>query len=241
MFDFTGKTVVITGIARGIGLQVARSFKAAGALVAGMDVSPPPKAFDLFYQGDVGKEAALEAFASKLQGQFAQVDVLVNNAMKTEGGLIDCSYEAFVRALQVGVAAPFYLTKLLMPLLSPGASIINLSSTRAFQSQAGTESYTAAKGGITALTHALAISLAGKARVNAIAPGWIDTTGTDFTGPDNSQHPAGRVGTPVDIAQACLFLSSPEAGFITGQTLVVDGGMSKLMVYHGDEGWVKTE
>lgn len=241
MYDYTGKTVVITGIAQGIGLSIAHSFKIAGALVAGMDITRPLESFDLFYQGDVGNQEDLEAFASQVQGRFPKVDVLVNNAMKTEGGLPDCGYEAFVKALRVGVAAPYYLCKLFLPILSPGASIINLSSTRAFSSQAGTESYTAAKGGITALTHALAVSLSGKARVNAIAPGWIDTTETDFIGPDANQHPAGRVGKPVDIANACLFLASQKAGFITGHTLVVDGGMSKLMVYHGDEGWAKTE
>ena len=237
MFDFTGKTAVITGLSHGIGLEIARSFKASGARVAGIDINPPPETFDLFMEGDVGRQADLEAFAGKIREQLHQVHVLVNNAMKTHGQLPGFGYEDFVNALKVGVAAPYYLTRLLEPLFGPGASVVNLSSTRAFQSQKGTEGYSAAKGGITALTHSLAVSLAGRARVNAIAPGWIDTTGSAFSGPDALQHPAGRVGLPEDIANACLYLSSPAAGFITGQTLVVDGGMSKLMVYHGDEGW----
>ncbi len=165
------------------------------------------------------------------------MDFLINNAMMTKGGLDACGYADFVETLRVGVAAPYYLTKLLVPRFAPGASVVNLSSTRAFQSQANTESYTAAKGGITALTHAMAVSLAGVARVNAIAPGWIDTIGSAFPEGDTAQHPVGRVGTPEDIVQAALFLCGEGAGFITGQTLVVDGGMSKLMVYHGDGGW----
>lgn len=237
--DFSGKTAVITGAARGIGLALAEAFLARGARVAAMDLSPCPLPLALFARGDLADKAALEGFADSIKSRLGRVDVLINNAMLTEGGIFDCGYEGFLRAQQVGVAAPYYLTRLLLPLFAPGASVINLSSTRAFQSQANTESYTAAKGGVTALTHALAVSLQGRARVNAIAPGWIDTTGTEFTGADASQHPAGRVGKPADIVSAALFLVSEGASFITGQTLVVDGGMSKLMVYHQDGGWRK--
>jgi NAD(P)-dependent dehydrogenase (short-subunit alcohol dehydrogenase family) len=104
-------------------------------------------------------------------------------------------------------------------------------------SQADTESYTAAKGGITALTHAMAVTLAGRVRVNCISPGWIDTAGTRFDGPDAEQHPAGRVGAPADIVNTVLFLCDPKSSFITGQNITVDGGMTKLMVYHDDGGW----
>lgn len=104
-------------------------------------------------------------------------------------------------------------------------------------SQPQTESYTAAKGGISALTHALAISLAGKVRVNSISPGWIDTSYKIYTGADASQHPAGRVGTPMDIANMVLFLCSDKAGFITGENICIDGGMTKQMIYHDDFGW----
>ena len=114
---------------------------------------------------------------------------------------------------------------------------MNIASSRDRMSQPQTESYTAAKGGIAALTHAMAVSLAGKARVNSISPGWIDTAGSVITGPDALQQPAGRVGRPEDIAEAVLFLCSGKAGFITGENLCIDGGMTRLMIYHGDHGW----
>ena len=156
-------------------------------------------------------------------------------------GISECSWEEFSYALAVGVTAPFYLTKLLAPHFAPGASVINLSSSRDRMSQPQTESYSAAKGGIAALTHALAVSLAGKARVNSISPGWIDTTGSEFTGPDALQQPVGRVGKPEDIAEMILFLCSEKAGFITGENICIDGGMTKLMIYHGENGWTYQE
>ncbi|MBO5593945.1 MAG: SDR family oxidoreductase [Prevotella sp.] len=152
-------------------------------------------------------------------------------------GIDTCSYEQFQYALNVGVTAPFYLTKLFMPHFAEGAAIVNISSSRDRMSQPQTESYTAAKGGIAALTHALAVSLAGKVRVNSISPGWIDTTGTDFDGPDAIQQPVGRVGNPMDIANMVLYLCSDKAGFITGENICIDGGMTRQMIYHGDNGW----
>ncbi|HNZ94566.1 MAG TPA: SDR family oxidoreductase, partial [Sphaerochaeta sp.] len=140
-----------------------------------------------------------------------------------------------------GVLAPFYLAKLFKPHFADGASIINISSSRDRMSQMQTESYTAAKGGIAALTHALAISLAGKVRVNSISPGWIDTLGATHEGPDAVQHPAGRVGNPMDIANMVLFLCSDKSGFITGENICIDGGMTKQMIYHGDHGWTLDE
>ena len=235
--DFSGRNVVITGAAQGIGHSLARAFREAGARVAAIDLQECPEELDLFCRGDLADKAVLEDFAGRVRDRLGRVDILVHNAMISRGGVDSCSYDDFLYVLQVGVAAPYYLTRLLEPMLSQGASILNISSTRAFQSQRNTESYTAAKGGITALTHALAVSLAGRARVNAIAPGWIDTAGTVFEGADRTQHPAGRVGRPEDIVRAAFFLCSEDASFMTGQTLVVDGGMSKLMVYHGDEGW----
>ena len=108
-------------------------------------------------------------------------------------------------------------------------------------SQPQTESYTAAKGGIAALTHALAITLRGKARVNSISPGWIDTDYKEYYGPDAIQQPAGRVGNPMDIANMVLFLCSDKAGFITGENICIDGGMTRQMIYHGDYGWTLKE
>lgn len=152
-------------------------------------------------------------------------------------GIDECSYDEFEYALKVGVTAPFYMVKLLKNHLAEGASIVNISSSRDRMSQPQTESYTAAKGGIAALTHALAVSLAGKARVNSISPGWIDTDYKVYEGPDAYQQPAGRVGNPLDIANMVLFLCSKKAGFITGENICIDGGMTRQMIYHGDCGW----
>ena len=234
---FEGKTILITGGAQGIGRHVAEGFHHLGANVAVMDAKEADTACGWYFVGDLSRREDIEAFAGWAVARFGPVRALINNAMRSRGGWPDCGYEDFLYAQAVGVAAPYYLAKLLNGHFAEGAAIVNISSTRAFQSQAGTESYSAAKGGITALTHALSVSMRGVARVNSIAPGWIDTTGSAFQGADASQHPAGRVGKPEDIFAAVRFLISDEAGFITGQTLIVDGGMSRLMVYHGDEGW----
>ena len=155
-------------------------------------------------------------------------------------GIYDCSFAEFQNALTAGVTAPFYLTKLFLPHFSTGGAVVNISSSRDRMSQPQTESYTAAKGGIAALTHALAVSLAGKLRVNSVSPGCIDTTGTEYTGADAVQQPCGRVGKPEDIADIVLYLCSEKAGFITGENICVDGGMTRLMIYHGDHGWSYT-
>jgi NAD(P)-dependent dehydrogenase (short-subunit alcohol dehydrogenase family) len=152
-------------------------------------------------------------------------------------GIDECSYEEFSYALAVGVTAPFYLAKLFAPHFAQGASIINISSSRDRMSQPQTESYTAAKGGIAALTHALAVSFAGRVRVNSISPGWIDTDFKVYDGPDATQQPAGRVGNPLDIANMVLYLASDKAGFITGENICIDGGMTRQMIYHNDCGW----
>ena len=152
-------------------------------------------------------------------------------------GIDKCTYEEFAYAQAVGVAAPFYLAKLFKDSFAEGASIINISSSRDRMSQPQSESYTAAKGGIAALTHALAASLAGRVRVNSISPGWIDTSFKTYDGPDASQHFAGRVGNPMDIANMVLYLASDKAGFITGENICIDGGMTRNMIYHNDNGW----
>ena len=229
---FKGKVAVITGGARGIGLCLAEEFRRAGAAVCVIDLLPNP-----YFVGDVAEEAALRAFAEKVLAEHGRVDFLINNALPLMKGLDDCSWEDFDYALKVGVAAPFYLAKLFAPHFAPGAAIVNISSSRAAMSQPQTESYSAAKGGISALTHALAMSLAGRVRVNSISPGWIDTAFTEYQGPDASQHPAGRVGNPLDIAHMALFLCSEKAGFITGEDIRIDGGMTRQMIYHGDHGW----
>ena len=230
--EFENKVVVVTGGAHGIGKAIAETFSAEGAKVVVID-----KAEGNHYVGDISKKEVLEKFAGEVIRKYGQVDVLVNNALPLMRGIEECSYEEFQYALAVGITAPFYLTKLFLPYMSQGASIINISSSRDRMSQPQIESYTAAKGGIAALTHALAVSLAGKARVNSISPGWIDTDYTVYEGADADQQPAGRVGNPMDIANMVLFLCSDKAGFITGENICIDGGMTKQMIYHGDWGW----
>lgn len=255
---FEGKVCVITGGAGGIGRCVAEAFAREGAAVAFMDFDEQAgretlmrlkvinkSSKHLFYYGDVAEEEALVTFAKAVGDVCGGVDFLVNNACLSRRGILSgCTWEDFNYVLRVGVSAPYRLTQLLLPLFRENAAVVNLASTRGFMSQADTESYSAAKGGILSLTHALAVSLSGKVRVNSISPGWIDTGPyheehyiPEYTRADRLQHPSGRVGTPEDIARAVLFLCDPENNFINGQNLTVDGGMTKLMVYTGDNGW----
>ena len=229
---FREKVVVITGGAGGIGKCMAEEFAKEGAHVCVIDTAPGDH-----FVGDIGDKHTLEAFARSVIDRHGHVDVLINNAPPAFVGIDACSYEQFQHALSVGVTAAFYLSKLFAPYFAPGASILNISSSRDRMSQPQSESYTAAKGGIAALTHALAVSFAGKVRVNSISPGWIDTAYTVYEGPDAVQQPAGRVGNPLDIANMALFLASDKAGFITGENICIDGGQTRLMIYHGDHGW----
>lgn len=229
---FQNRVVVVTGGAKGIGKTIADEFRKAGAHVCVIDLLEND-----YFVGDLADQTMLDAFADKVIADYGRVDVLVNNALPLMKGIDECTYEQFNYALRVGVTAPFYLTKRFAPYFAPDASVINISSSRDRMSQPQTESYTAAKGGISALTHALAVSLAGKVRVNSISPGWIDTDFTIYDGADAAQHPAGRVGNPLDIANMVLFLCSDKAGFITGENICIDGGMTRQMIYHNDFGW----
>ena len=229
---FQDKVVVITGGAGGIGKCILEEFEKAGAKVCVIDIADNP-----YFVGDIGNETTLRRFAEKVIEEHGRVDCLINNAPPLFKGISECTYEEFNYALRVGVSAAFLLTQLFLPYFAPGASIINISSSRDRMSQPQSESYSAAKGGISALTHALAVSLGGKMRVNSISPGWIDTNYTVYEGPDAVQQPAGRVGNPLDIANMVLFLCSDKAGFITGENICIDGGQTKLMIYHNDFGW----
>lgn len=232
MGAFEGKVAVITGGAHGIGRAIADAFLREGAVIHIIDIKPGD-----WFVGDVGDKDTLERFTAHVISESGHVDYLINNALPLMKGIDECTYEEFMQAQRVGVVAPFYLTKLFVSHFADGASVINISSSRDRMSQPQTESYTAAKGGIAALTHAMAVSLAGKVRVNSISPGWIDTTGSNITGADAIQQPVGRVGKPEDIAEMALFLCSEKAGFITGENICIDGGMTKLMIYHGEHGW----
>lgn len=232
MSEFSGKVAIVTGGAQGIGRCVVDEFRKRGATVYVVDRQDGDH-----FVGDIACRDTLERFVAEVLAKHSRVDYIVNNALPIMRGIDECSYEEFEYALRVGVTAPFYLVKLLVPHLAEGASIVNISSSRDRMSQPQTESYTAAKGGIAALTHALAVSLAGRARVNSISPGWIDTSYTTYEGPDALQQPAGRVGNPMDIANMVMYLCSDMAGFITGENICIDGGMTRQMIYHGDHGW----
>lgn len=232
MFDFKNKVAVVTGGAQGIGKCIAEEFEKYGATVAIIDIKE-----NGYFVGDLADKTVLNNFAEKVIKDFGKVDFLINNAAPKMCGIANGSYEDFEYALKVGVTAPFYLSKLFAPYMGNGASIVNISSSRDRMSQPQTESYTAAKGGISALTHALSVSLAGKARVNSISPGWIDTAYTVYEGADAVQQPVGRVGNPLDIANMVMYLCSDISGFITGENICIDGGMTKQMIYHGDHGW----
>ena len=232
MKEFEKKVAVITGGAQGIGKRIREMFEAEGAYTEVIDIREGD-----WYTGDLSDPAVIEAFVKYVTERHGHINYLINNALPKMKGINECSYDEFMNALAVGTAAPFYLTKLFLPYFREGASVVNISSSRDRMSQLQTESYTAAKGGISALTPALAVSLGPKIRVNSVSPGWIDTSYTVYSGPDALQQPCGRVGTPDDIANMVLYLCSKKAGFITGENICIDGGMTKLMIYHDDHGW----
>ncbi len=229
---FKDKVVVITGAAQGIGKVISEEFKKAGANVCIIDLLKND-----YFTGDITDEKTLVNFTEKVIKEYKNIDFLINNAAPPMGGLEDFSYDKFNFTLKVGISAPFLLAKLFKNHFNEGASIVNISSTRDRMSQSNTEAYTAAKGGISALTHALAVTFSGQVRVNSISPGWIDTQDKEYQGSNNFQHPAGRVGRPIDVANIVLYLCSDKSSFITGENITVDGGMSHLMIYHNDKGW----
>jgi NAD(P)-dependent dehydrogenase (short-subunit alcohol dehydrogenase family) len=253
---FQNKVCVITGGALGIGRCLTREFSKAGAKIAFIDKNEQAGKENecalkinghhvVFMRGDISDKQILHHFANIVIEEYGKVDFLINNACISMGGILTpCSYEDFNIVLSVGVTAPYMLTRLFLPYFNQGASIVNISSSRAFMSQANTESYAAAKGAITALTHSLAVSLSGRVRVNSIAPGWIDTGKyhddryvPQYNEGDIAQHPSKRVGDPMDIARAVMFLCDERNSFINGENITIDGGMSKLMIYNGDHGW----
>ena len=237
MIEFKNKVVRVTGGASGIGKSIAEQFYKQKAKVVIIDKNNCDTKCDFFYKGDITNKKVIVDFIKQVIKKYKKIDFIINNAGLSKGGLLSCSYENFLYVQKLSLAAPFMIVKQLINNLNKDAVIINISSSRAFQSQPDWESYGAAKGGIVALTHAMAVTLKGKARVNCISPGWIDTLNSNLSKQDKSQHPANTVGEPKDIANMVLFLCSNKAKFITGENINIDGGMSKLMVYHNDYGW----
>jgi hypothetical protein len=253
--EFRDKTVVVTGGAQGIGMAVTMGFARTGAWVgvADKDAEAAEELADMLRAGgqqvyaiaaDVSEEEDIRAIFKELDlmGR-ATCDVLVNNAgIMDNQSLADRPTEAWDAILSVNLKAYYLCAKYAVPLMPPGSAIVNIASTRAMMSEPNTEPYSASKGGVVALTHSLAVSLADRRiRVNCISPGWIDVSDwrkrserepAELRDIDHRQHPVGRVGRPTDIAHACLFLANEKrAGFITGQNLVVDGGMTIKMIY----------
>lgn len=233
------KIICLTGGNRGIGEAIASQFIHEGAIVYSIDKEPYQGSLPLrFFVGDVSKRLDRELFIQHILIHQVHIDVIVNNAMESSHGILsDLDLDQFERILNIGITAAYHLAALAKNHMPDGSSIVNILSTRAFQSQKNTEAYSSAKGGLYALTHALANSLGPKIRVNAIAPGWIHTGTHELSPEDHAQHLTGQVGTVEDIAEMVCFLSSTKAKFITGETIHIDGGMSKRMIYHNDENW----
>lgn len=232
-------TYLITGGASGIGKAlVLDAFKHHHIIT--IDQHPRPTEMPkevTYYVCDLADLQDLEATIEKIKATQRTIDVIVHNAATSKGGVLSASYQDFQEVLSVNVTAPFYLTQQLLPQMSLEASVLFIASTRAFQAQKDGEAYAASKGAVVSLMQALSVSLGGRVRVNALTPGWIDTTGASFSEADHQQHPAQRIGTPADIIEAIYFLADPKQSFIQGTNLIIDGGMSKQMIYHADEGW----
>lgn len=226
------KVAVITGSQRGIGLAIKELFIKEGIKVCGFDLLDND-----YFIGDTSKKEDLEAFYKKVIKEHKKIDYLIHNAPPKNIGINQGSYEAVLHALKQGPMAVYYLSHLFKDDFNEGGSIINISSTRSKMSQPFTESYSASKGAIDALTHAMAISFQGHVRVNAISPGWINTSNDTLSDEDYHQHPTKTIGNPKDIAQMVLYLVSDKASFINGENITIDGGMSKQMIYHNDFGW----
>ncbi|MSP67858.1 MAG: glucose 1-dehydrogenase [Alphaproteobacteria bacterium] len=251
--DFTGRVAIVTGGGQGIGRAIATALLARGASVVLAEIDSAAgrqAAADLAALGpvalvatDVAEEASVVAMVAAALARFGRIDALVNNAAtRAPAALEELSLAAWNRVIAVNLTGVFLTAKHAAPHLSAAAAgaIVNIASTRALQSEAGTEAYSASKGGVVALTHALSLSLGPAIRVNCISPGWIEVgdrrhgerrASPSHSEADRAQHPVGRVGVPEDVASLACYLLGPEAGFITGANFVVDGGMTRKMIY----------
>ncbi|MFA7536260.1 MAG: glucose 1-dehydrogenase [Desulfuromonadales bacterium] len=247
-----GKTAIVTGGGQGIGKGIARRFLQEGArlIIAEQDAEAGELAVrelaalgEVHFVGvDVGEAADIDNLAAEARQLFGALDILVNNAgIMIRKPLTELTLAEWNRVLAVNLTGAFLCARALAPALRQnGGVIVNIASTRARMSEPDTEAYAASKGGLVALTHALALTLGPEIRVNCISPGWIDVSAWHKEGAagrealsaaDHRQHPAGRVGAPEDVAALALYLASPASGFVTGQDFVVDGGMTRKMIY----------
>lgn len=253
--EFKDKVVIVTGGGQGIGRVISCTFAEKGAKVIIADIDPEAgtetesfirsqDGVALFIETDVSNEVSVRNLVDRIAERYGTIDILINNAaVSSFGSMFDNDVSAWDTVIAVNLRGPYLCSKYAGAVMvsKNRGCIINMASTRAFMSEPNTEAYSASKGGIIALTHSLAVTLGrNKIRVNSISPGWIDVTAYKkssaaqpavLSEEDHLQHPAGRVGDPSDIAKACLFLCSEEAGFITGTNLTVDGGMTVKMIY----------
>lgn len=252
--SLNNKVVLVTGGGQGIGACIAREYAKEGAYViiadldeeAGKENEQYIRGLGLharYIQTDISEESSVKFLMKEISQIYGKLDILVNNAgiSNYNKNISSQTLEDWNRVLAVNLTGPYVTIKHALSIMNQDmGSIINIVSIRAFMSEPNSEPYTASKGGLLALTHSLAVSLGPKIRVNAISPGWIDVSNwkkqkdrkfIHLSEKDHSQHPAGRVGKPEDVAYACIFLSSDKAEFITGTNLMVDGGMTIKMIY----------
>lgn len=244
MMNFQNKTVIVTGAANGIGKGIASSYINAGARVvladmdekAGQDLQQKLGDNALFVKTDVRKEEDIQHLMTKALETFHQIDILINNAgVSRFTPLQDLTVEAWDDVINTNLRSVFIASKEASKHMKNGGAIVNIASTRATMSEPNSEAYAATKGGIVALTHALAASLSEqKITVNAISPGWIQNENyEELRDKDHAQHLSNRVGKPADIAKACLYLTDSENNFVNGENITVDGGMTRKMIYEG--------
>lgn len=241
------QTAIVTGAANGIGRAIAVAYADSGyhVFLADIDVENGSNvAAELldkgnradFIETDVSNPTSLKLLIEQVMSTTGRLDVLINNAGVSEFcPPEELSVERWDYILNTNLRASFLLTRLAAAEMKKtgGGSVVNIASTRALMSEKNSEAYAASKGGLLALTHAMALSYAGKKiRINCISPGWISTGDYEnLREIDHQQHPSGRVGKPEDIARACLFLTDPANDFINGENVVIDGGMTRKMIY----------
>lgn len=236
MKDYDNTTVVVTGASKGIGNEIARQYANQGAKVIIADIHPAKKDFLFeFIHTDVSNLDSVKNLFTEIGKRYDRLDILINNAgISLFYPFESLTIENWDKVINTNLRSIFLCSQSALPLMKTnGGKIINIASTRAFMSEANTEAYSASKGGIIALTHALAVTLSKyKIQVNSISPGWIETGNYDaLRKEDHAQHLSNRVGKPIDIAKACLFLTSPDNDFINGSNLTIDGGITVKMIY----------